>query len=104
VIVLVAVEAAWRAWRNTSPGVWASRLQALLLLVLAATIAGGLGLLAGGGRPHELLHLVYAVVVVGAVPMADSFFRRAAPRPRGIASLAGALVAIVVVARLSGTG
>ena len=68
------------------------------------TLAGGLGLLAGGGRPREILHFVYAVVALGAVAIADSIARRTGPRQRGIASLVGALVALAVIARLFQTG
>jgi hypothetical protein len=67
-------------------------------------VAGGLGLLAGGGRPKEILHFVYAIVALGAVPVADSMARRSGPRRRGIASLIGALVALAVIARLFQTG
>ena len=76
----------------------------ILLVLLAVTIAGGLGLLVGGGRPHEALHFVYAIVVLGTLPIAASLTRRASPRSQGIASLVGALVALIVVARLFGTG
>jgi hypothetical protein len=83
---------------------WAGRLEALLVLVLAVTIAGGLGLLMGGGRPRELLHFVYAVVALGVLPLVDSLSRRAGPRARGIATFAAALIALAVVVRLFQTG
>jgi hypothetical protein len=82
----------------------AERLDTLLALALIITMAGGLGLLAGGGQPREFLHFIYAIVALGAVPIAASISRRASPRQRGIATLAGALVALVVIARLFGTG
>lgn len=90
--------------RSTPPGTAAERFGQICLIALVVTVAGGLGLLAGGGRPREILHFVYAIVALGAVPVADSMARRAGPRQRGIASLIGALVALVVVARLFQTG
>jgi hypothetical protein len=103
-VVLVGLEAAWRAWRRSPRGLLAERLEALFILALVVTVAGGLGLLAGGGRPREILHFVYAVVALGAVAIADSIARRTGPRQRAIASLVGALVALAVIARLFQTG
>lgn len=103
-IVLVGVEAGWRAWRRSPPGDVADRLDGILLVLLVIAIAGGLGLLVGGSRPHELLHFVYAIVVLSAVPIAGTLTKEASPRARGLAGVIGALVALVVVARLFGTG
>ncbi len=103
-MVLVGAEAGWRAWRRMPSGRATDQLEGLLLVVLVVTIAGGLGLLVVGGRPRELLHLVYAIVVLSALPIAGTVSRQASPRARGAASLAGALVALVVVGRLFGTG
>ncbi len=80
------------------------RLERLVVLALFLAVAGGLGLLVGGGRPREILHFVYAIVALGAIAIADSLSRRASPRMRGIASLIGSLVALVVIARLFQTG
>ena len=104
VIVLVGLEGGWRALRSSPPGGAPARLEGVLLLMLVVTSAGGLGLLAGGGRPREVLHFVYAIVVLGAVPIAATMSMRASARTRGLASLTGAIVALVVVARLFGTG
>ena len=46
----------------------------------------------------------YAVIVIGALPIAGMLSRQASPRARGLSSLAGAIVALIVVARLFGTG
>ena len=66
--MLIAVEAGWRAWRRSPPGDIAHRLETILLVMLVIAIAGGLGLLVGGARPQELLHFVYAIVVLSARP------------------------------------
>lgn len=103
-MVLIAVEAGWRAWRRSPPGDIAHRLETILLVMLVIAIAGGLGLLVGGARPQELLHFVYAIVVLSALPIAGTLTKEASPRSRGLAGVVGALVALVVVARLFGTG
>jgi hypothetical protein len=102
--VFVGLEAGVRAVRRIPPGPSAALLERLLTLAVVVTSAGGLGLLVGGARPRELLHFVYAVVAIGAVPVAGSLSRRASPRRRGFATLAGALIAFVVILRLFGTG
>jgi hypothetical protein len=102
--VVLGLEAGWRAVRRSPPGPSVARLEQLLTLVLVVTVAGGLGLLAGGALPREVLHFVYAVIAVGAVPVADSLSRQWDPRRRGIATFGGALVALVVILRLFGTG
>jgi hypothetical protein len=104
VAMLAGIEAAWRAARGLPRGVPAERLEYLFVLAIVVSIAGGLGLVAGGTRPQELLHFVYAIVAVGALPIADSISRNASPRRQGIATLIGALVALAVIARLFGTG
>ena len=65
-VALAGLEAGWRVRRGSAPGLAASRLDSVALLLLGLTIAAGLGLLVGGARPKELLHFVYAVVAIGA--------------------------------------
>jgi hypothetical protein len=103
-VVLVGLEAAWRAWRGSPRGLAAERLGQLFILALVVTGAGGLGLLAGGGRPQEVLHFVYAFVEILSLPVASSLARQASPRRRAFGRLVGALVALVVIARLFQTG
>jgi hypothetical protein len=75
-----------------------------VLLLVAVTAAGGLGLLVGGARPHELLHFVYAVVALAALPISTSVSARWEPRLRAMATVIGALVGLAVIVRLFGTG
>lgn len=70
-VLLVGAESAWRAWRAQPRGRVGDWLQAALLIVVGVTIAGGLGLLIGSGQPQESLHLIYAVLTFGAVPLAS---------------------------------
>lgn len=100
----VGLEGAWRALGRLPPGPIAERLNQLLLLVVVVAGAGGLGLFVGGARPAEPLHFVYAIVALGILPLADSLSRRTQPRARGIATVAGALVALIVIFRLFETG
>jgi hypothetical protein len=100
----VAAEGAWRALRDRPPGRVASAAFSILLLLLAITMAGGLGIFLGGGRPRELLHLVYATLALASVPIADTLARHSTPRRRALARLAGALVGAVIIWRLFGTG
>jgi hypothetical protein len=103
-VALVGLEALWRALRSAPRGRSAERLGRLFILALAVTVAGGLGLLVGGGRPREILHFVYAIVALGALAVADSISRGAGHRLQAIASLVGALVALAVITRLFQTG
>lgn len=45
---------------------------AVVVLFLVASVAGGLQL-ATGARPKEDLHLVYAAIAIGLIPLARSF-------------------------------
>lgn len=102
--MLAGLEGAWRALRRSPASTAAARLDGLVLLVVAVTAAGGLGLLVGGARPKELLHFVYAVVALAALPISTSLSQHWEPRRRGIATLLGALVALAAIVRLFATG
>ena len=76
--------------------------MALILVVMAA--AGGLALLAGGHRPREWWHAMYAGFAFAMIPLADSIALRAGPRWKALARLIGALIALEVLVRLFQTG
>lgn len=103
-LALVGLEAAWTAVHRSPPGLWAGRLRALVILILIITIAGGLGILAGGGRPREVLHFIYALVALGILPVANLLARSMGPRGRSSATLVATLVGLGVVVRLIQTG
>jgi hypothetical protein len=104
VMLLVAVEGAVRLVRARPPGRLAAAGSGTVTILLGMTAAGGLALLAGGRRPTEWLHLVYALVAFGLVPLADSLAVQASPRRQALARLLGGLVAAVVIVRLFATG
>jgi hypothetical protein len=101
---LVGIEALLRAIRRTPPGPAASRLEGVLLVAIGVTAAGGLGILAAGGSPRELLHVVYAVVALGILPVAGRLGARWEARRRGFTTLIGAVVTLVAFVRLYATG
>lgn len=87
-----------------APGAVSAWVSRLVLLSLALTLAGGLGLLAGGARPREPLHFVYAILGLGAVPIAQSLTHTTSTRWQAAATAGGAIVGLVLVSRLFQTG
>jgi hypothetical protein len=78
----------------------------LILLVeagVAIAIATGLFQLASGERPDDLLHFLYAVVALGALPAARAW-RGIASGPRVLPVSLAALVVIALMVRLAQTG
>lgn len=104
-LVAATGEGGVRAVRGRSPGVAAERTRAAVLLAVGVTAAAGLALLVGGHRPGEWLHLIYAVLAFGLIPVADN---AATPlrsdRGKALARVGGGLVALVVLTRLFQTG
>jgi hypothetical protein len=93
-----------RGRRAAASGGTATRLGGLALVALAVTAAGGLGLLVGGARPRELLHFVYAAIAFAALPLAGSFSARLPDQRRWLATVIGAVIALVAILRLFATG
>jgi hypothetical protein len=104
VMVLVAGEAAVRVVRPRPPGRLAAAGLGAVTILLGMAAAGGLALLLAGRRPAEWLHLLYALLAFGLVPLADSLTTQASPRRQALARLLGALIAAVVILRLFATG
>lgn len=102
--LVAIVEAGMRAIRGRAPGRAAEAALGVSLVILGMTAAAGLAMLVRSERPSEGLHFVYAIVVFGSMPVADSFATHRSPRGRALARLAGALIALGVIARLFATG
>ena len=69
------------------------RLQAFIVAVLIVGAASGLVMFATGARPADGLHLLYAVIAIGLIPLARSFLGRSG----GLRPAALLLVAFVVM-------
>jgi hypothetical protein len=98
-VAILGLDAARRAWRGRS-GAGSDRLEAAVLITLVITSAGGLGMLIGGARPTEPLHVLYAILALGSLPLARSFSRRTDPRRSALIMLGAVAVAIVLIVRL----
>lgn len=103
-LAAAGIEGAWRFVRRAPPTGLATRLDQVVLLALLITSAGGLGVLVGGSSPASSLHYVYTVVALGLLPLVVTFTRGRSARVRASATVVAALVALVVVFRLSQTG
>ena len=99
-----AVEGGIRAVHGRDAGRAARASLSSSIGLLGMTAAAGLAMLVRGERPHEWLHLVYALLAFGMVPAVDSVALHAAPRAQGWARFAGGVVALAVVGRLFVTG
>jgi hypothetical protein len=103
--VAATAEGAVRAITGRPAGTTTRRTRDLAILGAGITAASGLGLLVTGHRPHEWLHLVYAALAFGLIPVADNA-GQALPSDRGTAlvRLGGGLACLVVILRLFQTG
>jgi len=98
-------EGAVRAIAARPTGAAAKRTRDAVVLVVGITAASGLALLVTGHRPTEWLHLAYAVLALGLVPVADNagaILR--SDRGKALARLGGGMVSLVVITRLFQTG
>jgi len=80
------------------------RFQAAVVSLLVVAAASGLIILAGGARPADGLHLLYALVAIALVPLARSFLGRASSRRSNLLLLVALVVLGAVVYRLFATG
>lgn len=80
------------------------RVQAVVLSIVIVAAASGLPLLATGDRPSDGLHLVYAVVAIGLIPLARSMLGRAGDTGARIQVAATFVILAALVYRLFMTG
>ena len=104
VMTLAGLEACTRAFLKRPPGVPTARIAGIVLLVVGVTTASGLGMFLGGAHPHKELHLMYALLAFGAIPLANALGSRGSPRRRALTTLVGALFGLVLIVRLFMTG
>lgn len=76
----------------------------IFVVAVGVSAAGGLGIVAGGGAPSDVLHFVYAVLAFAISPSAALMARSRTPRVRALTTLVAALITAVVVLRLFQTG
>lgn len=93
-------------WRN---GTYSEGFRSMLFLTVGAGIAQallGIILFLGGCRPNNLLHLVYGLIVVAAIPVAFTYANeKIGKRDLAILTFAAfAIVAAAVRALITGTG
>ena len=103
-VAAVAVEAAWRAFRDLPPSQTTGLLANITLIAVLIASAGGLGILVGGGAPADSLHFVYGAIALVALPLATSLTRNRPPRTAAVIVLVVAVALLVVIARLFQTG
>jgi hypothetical protein len=104
-IAAATAEGAVRALRPRPAGAAARRTRDGAIVAAGTSAASGLALLTTGHRPTEWLHLVYAVLALGLIPIADNAAAAMSSlRGSALARLAGGLVSLVVIARLFRTG
>lgn len=101
---VTALEAAYRAWRERPRSRLAERLEVVAVLAVGVTAAGGLGLFVGGDRPADVLHLLYAGLALGALPVGSSLTVRGSLRAQAIGMAAVSLLALALIVRLFQTG
>ena len=102
-----AVGIAWAialAVQQRTGGPAFERLQAAIVSLLIVAAASGITLLLVGARPAESLHLVYAGVVVGLIPLARSYVGRLGGRGAGVLVAAAFLALGGLLYRLFTTG
>jgi hypothetical protein len=104
-VVAATAEGLVRAVRPRLAGSAARRTRDGAVLAAGTSAASGLALVVTGHRPTEWLHLVYSVLALGLIPIADNAAVAVqSPRGKALVRVAGGLVSLVVLARLSQTG
>ncbi|HEX5240947.1 MAG TPA: hypothetical protein VFW20_08120 [Candidatus Limnocylindrales bacterium] len=101
--LVVAALAAFGLWRGRLALAWIDRAILGLELVILLGIATGLARFLQTGGPADGLHPLYAIVALGALPVAR-FWRGIGPPPSAVWLLIAGLVVAGVTVRLVQTG
>lgn len=89
------------AGRGFTPVEWFRRVA--IATAAVAVLAGALAYLAGA-RPAELLHLLYAVALLGVLPLGATFAAEAPPTARAGVLGGAAAIGLILAWRLFATG
>lgn len=103
-VAAAGLEGVVRSVRGRPPSRISSFASGVVLVLVGMTAAGGLAMLVRGERPLELLHLVYAGLLLTAFPVAQSLTAGASARARGLVTAVAALICLVLILRLFATG
>ncbi len=101
--ILLVAFAAIAAWRDVAHA-WVRRVAVAVAALFGAVALVGLVLLASGEAPAEGLHLLYAVAVIGAVPLGLAFASEAPPQARSSVLAVVGLATLLLAWRLFSTG
>jgi hypothetical protein len=104
VALLFALVAGLTAWLDRGGHGWILRLRLGVEALLLVQVALGALLYVAGGRPGELLHLVYGIAILGVLPLATTFASDAPPRSRSWVLAVAGLVILLLAWRLLSTG
>ena len=104
VMTLAGLEACRRALLKEQPGLLTARIAGIVLPPPGVTAASGLGMFLGGAQPHKELHFMYALLVLGALPVANALGSRKSPRRCALTTVVGVLFGLVLIIRLFMTG
>lgn len=104
-VLAATADGAVRTVTGRPPAITAQRTRTLALTGTAVTSAAGLALLLTGHRPNEWLHLLYAVLALGLIPVADNLVQdRGTNRTKALTRLIAGLTTLVILIRLLATG
>ena len=90
--------------RRRSGGPAFGRFQAAVVSLLVIGAASGAILLASGTGPTDALHLFYALIAIGLIPLARSFLGRVSDRGTAAVLLAAFVALGAILYRLFTTG
>jgi hypothetical protein len=80
------------------------RLRTALLIVIGLQVVVGAATWLSGVRPRDDLHMLYGVVMLAVLPLADNFAEEAPPRAQAAVLAVAAAIGLALVWRLSSTG
>jgi heme A synthase len=83
---------------------WLERSRLVLMAAIGVQLILGILTYATGARPDEPLHILYGVIMAGALPLASRFAEDAPPKPRGGVLAGAGIVMCLLLWRLVQTG